>query len=138
MRLLAPGAAVRMSQQAKQLEQLLEMAGAATMEEILAQIQEAKKEKRAKETDAGEKEGYYYGQSGDVLWDGVWDFDSEEAFERELRKIGMAGEKFAFETICARFSSWQEVMRTAVKAVFYLPEKDIRAVVDYPDTDTYK
>jgi len=131
MRLLAPGAAVRMTRQAKQLEKLLEEAGVTSMEEVLTLL-------RQSGTRREEQEDGFYDWYGEVLWDGEWEFDSRAEAEEEMRRIGNAGEKYAFDTLCERFSSWQEEERSAAKAVYYSPEKDVRATLEYPDTDTYK
>ena len=140
MRLLAPGAAVRMSQQAKQLEQLLKQAGVDTMEEMvemLAQVKNGIGAGRNKCSDSDLPEGYYFGDGWDVFWDDEWD-GSQDEFEQEMRRIGTAGEKYAFQHVCEQFSEWKEEERTESKAVFYNPEEKMRVTVEYPDTDTYK
>lgn len=131
MRLLAPGAAVRMTRQAKQLEKLLEEAGASSMEEVLALLRQSGMGK------AGQEDGFY-GWYGDVFWDGEWDFGSREEFNEEMRRIGNAGEKYVFDTLCEGYSPWQEEERSESKAVYYNPETNTRATLLYPDTDSYK
>ena len=101
------------------------------MEEVLALLRQSGTGK------AGQEDGFY-GWYGDVFWDGEWDFGSREEFNEEMRRIGNAGEKYVFDTLCKRYSSWQEEERSEAKAVYYNPETNVRATLLYPDTDSYK
>lgn len=131
MRLLSPKAAVRMQQQAKQMQHLLTKTGAASMEELLELIHNAQCSDAAN--------GHVFTEfSDDVYFDADWLFDSDAEREKQMRLVGTSGEKYAFEEICRSFSDWKQEEKTPHRAVYLSEDTGACAVIEYPDTDLYK
>ena len=133
MRLLAPKAAVRIQRQAKQMQQLFSKLGVASPEEVLDLLEQAK------QLASGYQENVEdYAWDGETSLDIDWTFSSEEEKIQMMRRIGNSGEQYAFEEICKCFADWTPLEKSNHRAKFALPGQELTAMVEYPDTDTYK
>lgn len=136
MRLLAPKAAVRMSKQVKQIEKLLKECGCSSIEEVQEKMHQMKVWENICQNANGDlSDGYWY---GDVYVDNDWKFSSDSEKANFLRKVGLAGEQYAFAEICRAFSDWKEEEKTDSHAIYWSKEHGIKAEVRYPDTEFYK
>lgn len=161
MRLLTTKAAAKMSKQVKKIDTLLKESGCSTIEEVQGKMQQIDKffkengfssleeaQKKLQQMHALEQSqhnttdnfssdsfGFWY---GDVYLGNDWQFDSDHEREDFLRKVGLAGEKYAFAEICGAFLDWKEVEKTDSRAVYWSEERGIKAEIEYPDTAFYK